>query len=202
MGFGWNINEYLDPENNDIDELLFLILCFLLIEHSSMGRIDAEKLYCVLMIAIIVLLFLDLKEELKDKSNIDKIASFKKYVVQKTSEIYKNKSFYKTKNTLTQTTKRNYFTAATGFKQYTLDYLPLKKLNKIVYKYLLASNELELETANFFSLFARTKFELASGLTNRVEIVDLQKKLYFLNFWSTKNLTYYILTIAVILRCK
>jgi len=146
--------------------------------------------------------FLDLKEELKDKSNIDKIASFKKYVVQKTSEIYKNKSLYKTKNTLTQTTKRNYFTAATGFKQYTLDYLPLKKLNKIVYKYLLASNEFELETANFFSLFARTKFELASGLTNRVEIVDLQKKLYFLNFWSTKNLTYYILTIAVVLRCK
>jgi len=200
MGFGWNINEYLDPENNDIDELLFLILFFLLIEHSSVGRIDAEKLYCILVIAIIVLLFVDLKEELKDKSNIDRITSFKKYVVQKASEIYKNKSLFKTKNTITDTTKRNYCTTANRFNQYTRSYLPLQKLNKITCKYLLALNEFELETTKFFSLFARTTFEGTMGLTNHLEIISLQKKLYFLNFWPTKKLAYYILTTITVLK--
>jgi len=198
MGFGWNINEYLDPENNDIDELLFLILFFLLIEHSSLGRIDAEKLYCILMIAIIVLLFVDLKEELKEKSNIDRIASFKQYVVQKTGEIYKNKSLYKTKNTLTGAPKRNYSTTSIVFGRYKWGYFPIQKLKKVTWQYFLALVEMEFETIKFFSLLGRTLVE--AGLAKSLEITNIRKKLYFVNFWLDVTITHYILTNLMILK--
>lgn len=202
MAFGWNINEYLDPENNDIDELLFLILFFLLIEHSSVGRIDAEKLYCILMIAIIVLLFVDLKEELKEKSNVDKISTFKKYVVQKTRELFKNKSLHKTKNTFTDTTKRQYFSTAVRFRQYNKTSQPLKEIRQMTCRYAITLNRFEAETTKFTSYFSKVLYKIVPGLTAYVETTNLQKKLYFINFWPSRRIIFYILTNVGILKRK